>query len=75
MGQSPAGKYSDKFSLMFAGNFGKVQSLDTILDAAEVLENDQDIVFVLVGTGNELIRLKQKIEEKDLNIILPGQFS
>ena len=66
---------SDKFSLMFAGNFGKAQSLDTILDAAEVLKNDQDIVFVLVGTGNELIRLKQKIEEKDLNIILPGQFS
>ena len=64
---------SDKFSLMFAGNFGKAQSLDTILDA-EVLKNDQDIVFVLVGTGNELIRLKQKIEEKDLNIILQDNF-
>ncbi len=66
---------SDKFSLMFAGNFGKAQSLDTILEAAEVLKNDEEIVFVLVGTGTELTKIKQKIEEKNLNILLPGQFS
>ena len=34
---------------MFAGNLGRVQGLETVLDAADVLRDDPEIRWVLVG--------------------------
>ncbi|MCR5665033.1 MAG: glycosyltransferase family 4 protein [Oscillospiraceae bacterium] len=44
--------------LLFAGNIGKAQSLDTVLDAAERLKN-QPVLFQIAGGGTELTRLQQ----------------
>ncbi len=49
----------DTFHLLFAGNIGTAQSIDTIIDAAELLE-DKKMMFHIVGDGVELDRLKSK---------------
>lgn len=63
------------FNVVFAGNLGSVQSLDTILDAAEILLPESAVRFVLVGSGSRLEWLTQQIQRRGLaNVELPGRF-
>lgn len=63
------------FNIVFAGNLGTVQSLDTVIDAAERLRDRQDLRFVLVGSGSRLEWLKEQIASRGLtNVELPGRF-
>jgi glycosyltransferase involved in cell wall biosynthesis len=74
-GEPPALVLKPGFNLVFAGNLGTVQSLDTILDAAEMLLPRPEIRFVLVGSGSRLEWLKQQIQARGLvNVELPGRF-
>ena len=41
----------DKFVVMYSGNLGYTQRFDLILDAAEELQDEKDIVFSFVGNG------------------------
>ena len=51
---------ANKFVVMYSGNHSPVHPLDTLLAAAERLQNDPGIVFCFVGGGSEW----RKIEEK-----------
>lgn len=74
--EPPALVLKPGFNVVFAGNLGTVQSLDTILDAAEQLLTRPEIRFVLVGSGSRLEWLKQQIQSRGLvNVDLPGRFS
>src|SRR5690606_13443313 len=42
------------FCIVFAGNLGTAQSLETIVQAAVDLQDDPDIRLVLVGSGSRL---------------------
>lgn len=42
---------NNKFDLLFAGNIGPAQSVETIVEAANLLKNEKDIVFHIVGDG------------------------
>lgn len=42
---------NNRFVVLFAGNVGLSQALDKILDAAALLSNYQDILFLIVGNG------------------------
>jgi len=53
---------TEKFELVFAGNIGTAQNIDTILDAATILK-DQNIMFHIVGDGVELERMKEKAHD------------
>ncbi|KQQ68394.1 glycosyltransferase family 4 protein [Acinetobacter sp. Leaf130] len=53
-----------KFNIVFAGNMGKAQALDTILDVAKDLEEVQNIQFVFVGAGTETERLKLRLNHE-----------
>ncbi len=46
-------KYGPKFRVLYAGNIGRVHPVDTIMAAAELLNQDEesDIEFVFVGGG------------------------
>lgn len=55
-----------RFTLMYAGNFGEFQALDTVVRAAERLRHRDDLQFVLVGGGVEEERLKAAVREADL---------
>ena len=58
-------KWDGTCHLVFAGNIGAAQSLDTILDAAERLK-DEPVRFSIVGSGSELSRLKETAVQKQL---------
>lgn len=63
------------FNVVFAGNLGKAQALDTVLAAAELLRDCEDVVIVLVGSGARADALKRQVAERRLtNVRLPGRF-
>ncbi len=62
------------FSVVFAGNLGTAQSLDTIVDAAEILKDCPNVTFFLVGSGSCDAWLAAEIECRKLeNIVLTGR--
>lgn len=68
-------KLETKFCLVFAGNMGTAQSLETLLAAAIRLRDNPDICFVLVGSGSRLAWLESQKESLNLeNLLLPGRF-
>jgi colanic acid biosynthesis glycosyl transferase WcaI len=57
-----------RFSIVYAGNLGRVQALDAVLDAASLLHKDYcDILFVFVGDGIDAARLKEIASSKGLD--------
>ncbi len=63
------------FNIVFAGNLGKAQALDAVLDAAERLSDLIDVRFVLVGSGQRSAALADAVATRDLsNVMLPGRF-
>ena len=60
--------------LMFAGNIGKGQSVQTIIKAAEILKDDSKYMFHIVGSGSELDNVKKLAEDLHLkNVSFYGQ--
>ena len=52
--------FENRFSVVFAGNMGKAQALDGVLDAAAIVaKNDGDTQFVFIGDGVEMGHLQQ----------------
>jgi len=61
--------------LMYAGNFGELQNLETVIEAARLLRDRHDIVIALVGSGVTETRLRAQAEQHDLRNVrfLPPQ--
>lgn len=57
---------SDGFVVMFAGNLGMAQSLDTIIGAADKLK-DENIFWVFLGDGRRRVWLQNKVTELQLD--------
>jgi glycosyltransferase involved in cell wall biosynthesis len=65
----------ERFNIMYAGNMGEAQGLETVLEAAALLSDIQAVQFVLFGEGTALPRLKRFVEEKDLkNVRFMGRY-
>ena len=63
------------FSVVFAGNLGTAQALDTIVGAARLLLSHPEIRIVLVGSGSMDDWLEQQRHTYGLsNLILAGRF-
>ncbi|MBR5524167.1 MAG: glycosyltransferase family 4 protein [Clostridia bacterium] len=60
----------DTVNLMFAGNVGAAQSLDTILEAAERLKDIPALHWHIVGDGSERQRLEKSAADKGLSNVL-----
>lgn len=60
---------NDKIDLLFAGNMGTMQSLDTIISAAEKLK-DKNIYWHFVGNGSEYETIKNLALEKKLDKVI-----
>lgn len=62
--------------LMFAGNIGKAQSVETIIKAAALLKENYSFKFHIVGSGSELDNVTKLAHElKTDNVIFYGQRS
>jgi glycosyltransferase involved in cell wall biosynthesis len=57
------------FNVLFAGNIGAAQSIETILDAAERLLAFSEIKIVILGSGSRVAMLKEEIASRNLNNI------
>ena len=60
----------DAFTVMYCGAHGPANDLETVLNAAELLKEREDIRFVLVGSGKDKPRLEALAEEKALTNVL-----
>jgi len=58
---------TDKFLIIYAGLFGAAQGLGQILDAASLLKNDSNIMFLLVGDGPEKEYLVNRVNKEGLH--------
>lgn len=55
----PAREHEPPYHFLFAGNIGGVQSVETILEAARLVEDDGRVRFDIVGDGSELARCRK----------------
>ena len=53
----------DKFYVVYAGNLGKVQGVEVILEAAALLNDQENIHFVIFGNGSEEENIKKKAKK------------
>jgi glycosyltransferase involved in cell wall biosynthesis len=58
----------NKLTIIFAGNIGRFQSLDKVIDAMICLKGRKDIKLVIVGDGSIKAELKSKIRKINVNI-------
>ncbi|THB69786.1 MAG: glycosyltransferase WbuB [Gammaproteobacteria bacterium] len=61
---------SDKFVASYVGTHGMAHHLETVLEAANLLRDRDDIIFILVGDGAERNKLLSLKEEMQLNNVL-----
>ncbi len=58
------------FVVMYTGAHGHANDLDTVLDAAEMMKEQADVRFVLVGSGKEKKRLLEQAAARYLENVL-----
>lgn len=57
---------ADKFNIVFAGNMGAAQALDSVLDAAGELQELASVQFVFMGDGVDVEQLKSSVQQRSL---------
>ena len=62
-------KLKDEFKIMFAGNIGIAQDLDTVLEAFQLIKekNNFSIQLLILGDGRERVRLESWVKKQNLN--------
>lgn len=61
---------TSKFRVLFAGNIGKAQSLDTVIEAAQLLqEKSSQVAFIFLGGGVEALRLEALAKTRKIDDI------
>jgi len=61
----------DRFNVVFAGNMGKAQALDSVLEAARlVAEVDGRIQWVFVGSGTEVDSLQDQVRGAGMSSVV-----
>ena len=66
---------AEKFVVMYSGNHSPCHPLDTLLDAARLLEERSEIEFCFVGGGTEQVKVREFASQHKLNNVkcLPYQ--
>ncbi len=67
--QQHGGRPSEKFIVGFAGLHGLMQDLETVVEAARLLRDQEDIAFVLYGDGPKKEKLIQMTTEAQMQNI------
>ena len=58
---------SNPFIAVFAGVMGPAQYLELLLYLAEQMQDNTDLLFLLVGDGQEKVKLQKMAQEKSLS--------
>ena len=65
-------QFSNKFLLVYSGNFGYSSDLKTVIESANILKKNKDIHFVLAGEGvikNELVKTAKNLSLKNVTFL------
>lgn len=67
----------DKFYAIYAGNIGRMQNVELVVRAAEKLESNTNIQFLIIGDGAYKENIEKEVKEKNLSNVkmLPLQDS
>ena len=63
-------KLSSRFVVMYSGNHSPCHPLETLLQAAERLAENEDVVFCFVGGGSEFGKVKERARKRGLRNVL-----
>lgn len=73
--QRLAQEMRERFAIVFAGNIGNAQAMDTIVEAADRLRMRPEIGIYIVGAGSRAEWVEEEIQRRKLeNMYLPGSF-
>jgi glycosyltransferase involved in cell wall biosynthesis len=56
-----------RFHVLYAGNLGEMQALESVVDAVSVVEEEQECVLLLPGTGTREAALRRYVADRGLN--------
>lgn len=72
----PFSESENNFIILFAGNMGEAQNLDTIIDTMSEFRDNKKIKLVFLGDGRRKSYLVEKVSVLNLNhhVFFPGQF-
>ena len=56
----------DQFVVSYFGNLGTCQDIETLLEAAKLLKDNDEIQFLIAGHGNKILSTLKFIDENDL---------
>lgn len=62
--------FTDKLTVLYAGNMGLFHQLETLVEAADKLRSDSNIQFVFIGEGGKKNKLTDMVTEKGLENVL-----
>lgn len=62
-------RFGDTFNIVYTGNISPAQSFETVLDAAEILKNENlpKIKWIIVGDGMSFKWLKDEVVKRELS--------
>lgn len=60
----------DKFVVLFSGNFGRVNEFSTVLEAARLLREHKEILFLFVGDGAKALEIEGFVRQHALENVL-----
>ncbi|MCP4260023.1 MAG: glycosyltransferase family 4 protein [Planctomycetes bacterium] len=58
--------WGDKLVLIHTGAMGKVNGLQFVIEAADKLKDHSDIIFVLIGDGNQKSSMESEVKKRGL---------
>ena len=63
------------FNVVFAGNIGNNQSVETIVEAADILKDCAGLRILMIGSGSRSEYLQGEVQERNLqNLVVAGRY-
>ena len=65
----------DKFIVQYSGNIGLIHNVEVMVDIAALLKENKNILFLIIGKGDKVNKIKERIREYKLDncLVLPFQ--
>jgi glycosyltransferase involved in cell wall biosynthesis len=64
--------YEGKFIVLYAGNFGLIHGMDSLVEAVKLLRQEKDIRFIFIGEGpmkNEVLQSREDYKLVNLQVL------
>ena len=62
-------KNKNKFKILYAGNLGKAQNFEKIIEISKKLRKEKKIIIQIIGGGNRYSWVKKKIKDENITNI------